>query len=119
MNNKKLVRDILLSMLYGTIYVFFINRVSELLTSDTVYEEKIKKMISISFIVVIVGMVLAFKIFSTGRLKNRIIKYTLVVGSSVILLNSIVYHWPELNNDTKAFMIGTLLLLLFLTSYRL
>ena len=119
MDNKKLVRDILLSVPFGLLYVFFINKVSELLTSETVYEEKIKKTISISFIVVIVGFILAFKIFSSGKLKNRIIKYTLVFGSCIILLNSIVYHWPELSNDAKALMVGVLLLMSFLFSYKL
>ena len=119
MNNKKLVRDILLSIPIGLLYVFFINKITELLTSDTIYEEKIKKTISISFIVVIVGYILAFKIFSSGKLKNRIIKYSLIFSSTIILINSIVYHWVELSNDTKAFMIGILLLMSFLLSYKL
>lgn len=119
MDNKKLVRDILLSIPFGLLYVFFINKITELLTSDTIYEEKVKKTISISFIVVIVGFILSFKIFSSGKLKNRIIKYTLIFGSSIILLNSIVYHWPELTNDTKALMVGILLLMSFMVSYKL
>jgi len=119
MDNKKIVRDILLSIPFGLLYVFFINKILEMLTSDTVYEEKIKKAISISFVVVIVGYILAFKIFSSGKLKNRIIKYSLIFGSSIILINSIVYHWPQLGTDTKALMIGVLLIMGFLLSYRL
>jgi hypothetical protein len=119
MNNKKLVRDILLSVPLGLLYVFFINKIIELLTSDTIFEEKIKKAISISFICVIVGYVLAFKIFNNGKLQNRIVKYSLTFGSSIILINSIIYHWPELNTDTKTFMIGVLLLLSFILSYKL
>ena len=53
--------------------------------------------------------------FSKGKLKNRIIKYSLVFGNSIILLNSIVYHWPELSTDVKALMVGLLLLISFLT----
>jgi hypothetical protein len=119
MNNKKIVRDILLSIPFGLLYIFFINKIIELLTSETIYEEKIKKMISISFIIIIIGFILAFKVFSSGKLKNRIIKYTLIFGNSIILLNSIIYHWPQLNTDTKALMIGILLILLFVVSYKL
>lgn len=119
MDNKKIVRDVLLSIPFGFLYVFFINKILELLTSETIYEEKIKKTISISFVVVIVGFILAFKIFSSGKLKNRIIKYTLIFGSTIILINSIVYHWPQLSTDTKALMVGILLILSFLISYKL
>jgi hypothetical protein len=119
MDNKKLVRDILLSIPIGLLYIFFIYKIMELLTSESVYEEKIKKMISLSFIIVIVGLILAFKIFSSGKLKNRIIKYSLIFGNSIILFNSIIYHWPQLSTDTKALMIGILLVISFLLSYRL
>ena len=119
MNNKKLVRDILLSIPLGLLYVFFINKITELLTSNTIYEEKIKKAISISFICVIIGFILSFKLFNHGKFKNRIVKYSLTLGSTIILINSVVYHWPELNTDTKTFMIGLLLLLSFILSYKL
>lgn len=119
MNNKKIIRDILLSIPLGLLYVFFINKILELLTSETVYEEKIKKTISISFIIIIVGYILAFKIFSSGKLKNRIIKYILIFGNTIILINSIIYHWPKLGTDTKALMVGILLLISFIISYKL
>jgi len=119
MSNKKLVRDILLSIPISLIYVFFINKITELLTSDTVYEEKIKKNIAISFICVIVGFILAYKIFSHGKLKNRIIKYSLIFGSFILLINSIIYQWNDLSNDSKTFMIGLLLILACLFTYKL
>lgn len=119
MNNKKLVRDVLLSIPLGVLYVFFINKILQLLTSETVYEEKVKKSIAISFIIIIVGYVLAFKVFTSGKLKNRIIKYSLIFGTSLLLINSILYQWTELNTDTKALMTGILLILLFVLSYKL
>ncbi len=119
MNNKKLVRDILLSIPLGLLYVFFFNKKILLLKIYSIFEEKIKKAISISFICVIVGYILAFKIFNNGKLKNRIVKYSLTFGSSIILINSIIYHWPELNTDTKTFMIGVLFLLSIILSYKI
>jgi hypothetical protein len=119
MSNKKLVRDVLISIPLGLLYVFFINKIIEILTSNTIYEEKNKKIIAISFICVIIGYILTFKVFSNGKLKNRIVKYSLNIGTTIILINSIVYHWPELNNDTKTFMTGGLLMLIFILSYKL
>ncbi len=118
MSNKKLVKDVLFALPLGIIYIFFINKLLQLLTADLVYEEKNKRKIAVSFICVIVGFVLAFKIFNTGKLKNRIVKYALIFGSAVILINSVLYHWPQLKNDTKTFMIGILLLLGFFLSYK-
>lgn len=119
MNNKKLVRDVLLSIPLGLLYVFFINKLLELLTSDTVYEDKIRKNIAMSFVIVIIGLVLSLKVFASGRLENRIIKYTLIFGNIIILINSILYHWPQLQTDTKALFVGILLLLGFVLSYKL
>ncbi len=118
MSNKKLVKDVLFALPLGIIYIFFINKILELLTSDLVYEQKNKRKIAVSFITVIVGFVLAFKIFGRGKLKNRIIKYSLIFGSTIILFNSIIYQWPQLKTDTKTLLIGILLVLGFLLSYK-
>ena len=118
-SNRKRVRDLLLSIPVSLLYVFFINKIINILTSDTEYEKKIKKKISMSFVIVIIGYALAFKVFNSGKLKNRIIKYSLIFGTTFILINSILYNWPELKNDTKTFIVGTLLLLLFIMSYKL
>jgi hypothetical protein len=118
MSNKKLVKDVLFALPLGIIYIFFINKILELLTADLVYEQKNKRKIAVSFITVIVGFVLAFKIFGRGKLKNRIIKYSLIFGSTIILFNSIIYQWPQLKTDTKTLLIGILLVLGFLLSYK-
>jgi hypothetical protein len=118
MSNKKLVKDVLFALPLGIIYIFFINKILELLTNDLVYEQKNKRKIAVSFITVIVGFVLAFKIFGRGKLKNRIIKYSLILGSTIILFNSIIYQWPQLKTDTKTLLIGILLVLGFLLSYK-
>ncbi len=118
-SNKKRVRDLLISVPISLLYVFFINKIIQVLTSESEFEEKIKKKISISFVAIIVGYVLAIKVFSHGKMKNRIIKYSLMIGTTLILINSVVYNWPQLKNDTKTFVVGALLLLFFIYSYKL
>ena len=118
-SNKKRVRDLLISVPISLIYVFFINKIIQVLTSESEFEEKIKKKISISFVAIIVGYVLAIKVFSHGKMKNRIIKYSLMIGTTLILINTIMYNWPQLKNDTKTFVIGALLLLFFIYSYKI
>jgi len=118
-STKKRVRDLLISIPISLLYVFFINKIIQVLTSESEFDEKIKKKISISFVAIIVGYVLAIKVFSHGKMKNRIIKYSLMIGTTLILINTIVYNWPQLKNDTKTFVIGALLLLFFMYSYRI
>ncbi len=118
-SNKKRVRDLLISIPIGLLYVFFINKIIQVLTSESEFDEKIKKKISISFVAIIVGYVLAIKVFSHGKVKNRIIKYSLMIGTTLILINTILYNWPQLKNDTKTFVIGALLLLFFVYSYKI
>jgi hypothetical protein len=112
MSNKILVRDILLAFPIGIMYIFFVNKLAEILNEDLICEEKIKRTISISIVAVIVGFVMAFKIFGVKPTYNRIVKYSLIFGSTIIFLNSIIYHWPQLSTDIKLLIVG----LIFITS---
>lgn len=119
MSNRKLVRDILISIPLGILYIFFINKLIELLNKDLVYEDKIKRTIAISFVAVIVGYVLAFKLFNYKKTYNRIAKYSLIFGSTFIFLNSIIYQWPQLANDTKLIIVGIAFITSLVLTYKL
>jgi hypothetical protein len=119
MSNKKLVRDILISIPIGVLYIYFINKINEIIVNDLEYNEKIKKSIMVFFVSVIVSLVLAFKVFGNGKTYNRIIKYALIFASVVIFTNAILYNWPELQTDSKAIIVGLALLLSILITYKL
>jgi hypothetical protein len=119
MNNKKLVRDILISIPIGILYILFINKMNQIITNDLEYAKKIKKSIMINFIASIVGFILAYKIFGNEKLYNRIIKYALIFGSTLIFINAILYNWPELQTDTKAIIFGITLIVSVLITYKL
>ena len=118
MSNKKLVRDVLISIPISILYIFFIQKLIDLFNRDLVYDDKIKRSIAISFVAVIVGFVLAFKIFSYKKTYNRIAKYSLIFGSTFIFLNSILYQWPQLASDTKLIIIGISLVSALVLSYK-
>jgi len=119
MSNKKLVRDILISIPVGILYIFFINKLIDLLNKELLYEDKIKRTIAVSFVSVIVGYVLAFKLFSYKKTYNRIAKYSLIIGSTFIFFNSILYQWPQLENDTKLIIIGIAFIVSLMLSYKI
>ncbi len=117
--SKKIVRDILLSIPIGILYIFFINKLIEIFNKELLCEDKIKRTIAISFIAIIVGYTLAFKLFSYKKTYNRIAKYSLILGSTIIFINSIIYQWPELETDTKLFITGISLITAIGLSYKL
>lgn len=92
MSNKKLVRDILISIPISALYVYFINKINEIIINDLEYNKKIKRSIMIYFITVIVSLIIAFKIFGSGKTYNRIIKYSLIFSSVYIFTNAILYN---------------------------
>lgn len=119
MSNKKLVRDILIAIPIGILYVLFINKLNQIVTNDLEYAEKIKKSIMINFVAAIVGFILAYKVFGNKKVYNRIIKYALIFGSALIFINALLYNWPELETDTKAIIFGITLVISILITYKL
>lgn len=119
MSNKTLVRDILIAVPIGILYILFINKLNQIITNDLEYAEKIKKSIMINFVASIVGFILAYKVFGNEKLYNRIIKYALIFGSTLIFINAILYNWPELETDTKAIIFGITLVISILITYKL
>ena len=66
MSNQKLVRDILISIPVAILYVYFINKVNDMLIhEEDEFNDKIKKTIVFSFIAAICGYMLA-KTFIVG-----------------------------------------------------
>lgn len=120
MSNKKLVKDILISIPVGILYVYFINKVNEMLIhEEDDFNDKIKKTIVFSFIAAICGYVLAIYVFNEKKsLANRMVKYALTLGSTIIIINTLSNNWELLEKDTKTFMVGGFLLAIILISYK-
>jgi hypothetical protein len=121
MSNKKLLKDILLSIPTGLLFVYFVNKLNELIiTEEDEFNDKVKKTIVFSIIASICGYILAIYVFSEKhKLANRMVKYALTLGSTIIAINTFANNWELLEKDTKTFMIGGFLLTIILVSYKL
>jgi hypothetical protein len=117
-NNKDLVKDVLFSLPIAIFLAFFIIKFAEMTTTDLILEEKIKKSLLISIIASIIGLALAIFIFSRGSLKNRAVKYGLILASSILLINSILFNWELLSHEIKLAIIGFILLLTVGITYK-
>jgi hypothetical protein len=120
MSNQKLVKDILISIPVAILYVYFINKVNDMLIhEEDEFNDKIKKTIVFSFIAAICGYMLAIYVFNNKRpLANRMVKYALSLGSTIIIVNTLANNWDLLEKDTKTFMVGGFLLAIILLSYK-
>lgn len=120
MSNKQLVKDILIAIPVGLLFVYFINKVNDLLIlEEDDFNDKLKKTIVFSFIAAICGYVLAIYVFNNNKtLSNRMVKYALSLGSTIIIINTLANNWELLEKDTKTFMVGGFLLTIIILSYK-
>jgi hypothetical protein len=103
----------------GILYNIFVTKLSEIMTTSLVYEDRIQKHLIFCFIGGLVGYVLAMTIFEKdGILENTSAKYGIAIGSSILILNSLISNWMILQNDTKLFIIGMLFVFSLVISYK-
>lgn len=112
--------DIILALPIGIIYNFFITKMSDLMTKDEDYEIKIHKYFIICLSGAIFGIISAIFIFSEQNiLENRCVKYGMTIGSVLLLINTLIFNWDLLSEDTKLLTIGILLICIIIVSYTL
>ena len=114
---KSVVLNILLAVPIAALFILFVNKLIEILTHDTIAEARIKKNLIIAFIIGIIGILVAWFIFYKSKVKNLGVMLGLILGSLYLMVNSLLLNWDKLSNDTKLFMIGTVLVALIVISY--
>ena len=117
MSKKSLVFDSLMSLPILLLYLLFINKLIEILVSTLDAKDKIKKHLLYSFVIGVCGIVLAIYIFDNSGIKNRSVKIALSIGSAIIIINSFIINWDQLDQDVKLFMLGGILVLTVLFTY--
>ena len=115
--STKLFKDVLIAVPITIIYLLFINKIIDTLTHDMVAEERIKRTILISLIIGIVAIVIGIYVFGSSKLYNRPVKFSLVGGSTLLILYTLYYNWAHLQGDAKLFMLGGLFVVSIIWSY--
>lgn len=111
--------DVVTAVPIGILYHFVINKFAELATDDMKIDEKIQKNIVISFVAGLVGIVLAMSLFEENKaLENRAVKYGIFTGSVFLMINTLIFNWVILGNDTKLFVLISLLFFVVGMSYK-
>lgn len=104
----------------GVLYTIIVQKIGEILTKDIKYDERVQKTLIIAFLGGIIGYIVAMSLFDKGSvLENRGVKYGMFFGSSLLIVNVIVFNWGSLDNDTKLFIMGFVLSAVIIISYRL
>jgi len=114
---KPLIVDIVLSIPIAGLLILFINKLIEILTMNMPAEEKIKKNIIIAFIIGIISILIGWFVFYKSAVKNIAVMLGLYLSAAYLTINSLLVNWNKLSNDTKLFMLGTVLVSLIVVTY--
>jgi hypothetical protein len=112
--------DIGVAVPIGVLYTVIVQKVGEILTKDIKYDERIQKNLIMAFIGGMFGYIVAMSLFDKGSLlENRGVKYGMFFGSSLLIVNAVLFNWSALDNDTKLFILGFIMSAIIIISYRL
>ncbi len=112
--------DVLIAIPIGLLYTYIINNISDIFTADIVFEQKIQRTLIFGFISGILGYIIALLLFNQKCiLDNRSVKYGLFFGSSLLLINTLLFNWYVLDNDTRLFIMGAIFIFFISLSYKM
>lgn len=109
---------IFLSIPIAFIYNWLVSKISDMITKDDVMKDKVHKNLIISMVAGIVALIIGFIIFGSKRFENNIAKYGFILGGVILLVYSLVCNWDQVEDQTKLFLIGGILLTIILYSYK-
>lgn len=108
MSATNLFMDGIIAIPICILYLLFVYRVLDILTENIKAEERIKKYIVMSFVISIVTILIAIYVFGNKKIKNRSVKFGLIIGALFLIINSLYNNWDNLQQDTKLFIFGGL-----------
>jgi hypothetical protein len=111
MSVGSLFKDGIIAIPICILYLLFVNRVIDIFTENIKAEERIKKHIIITFIIGIVSILIAIYVFGNKKIKNRAVKFGLIIGAFILIINSLYNNWDNLEHDAKLFIIGAVFVL--------
>lgn len=113
----KNLRYILTAIPFSVLFVYLIRRFEKEFSKNLPENKKFGRIAIMSIIVFVIGFILALNMFNKNTVSDKIIKYALILGSSFIFINSILFHWSQLTYNTKfTIIVIALLLKIFLLS---
>jgi hypothetical protein len=115
--SKSLLKDSFIAIPISLIYIYFVHRIIELLTENSMLEEKTKKHIIYSFVIGICGILIGIYIFGRSKISNRPVKFALVASSFLLMCYSLYSNWELLKSDTKLIIVGIFLVAVISASY--
>jgi len=111
--------DVIISVPIGVLYNICIMKFADILTTGVKYDEKVQKNLIISFLGGLIGYIVVISLFDKGgMLENRGVKFGVLLGSTILILNTLFLNWNNLQDDAKLFIMGFLFFFLIGLSYK-
>jgi hypothetical protein len=119
MKGKKLAVDLLISIPIILLFLLFVYKLIEILTMKDKPDNKVKKTLILAFIFGIISLAIGYYVFGKSGLKNRPVKFGLIVGSVILLFQSLITNWDKLQHDVRLMFIGVVFGVAIFLSYLL
>ncbi|ATZ80341.1 hypothetical protein BMW23_0283 [Bodo saltans virus] len=110
--------SLLLSIPIAIIYNVVVSKITELATKDIIMKDKLQTVIIIDIISAIVAIALAYLFFENGKLKNKIIKYGLILGGLILITYTFICNWNNIDDTAKLLTLGGIMLYIMIYSYK-
>lgn len=112
------ISDIILSIPFGIIYYFLVDKIVSVSLNDLSYTERYQRSLIYIFVIGLIGLILAFTLFKNNSFfKNGALRYGLIFGSILLIFYSIVSNWYKMDDTTKIIIFSILLGLLIFYYY--
>lgn len=104
------ITDLILSIPFGIIYYFFIDKLINVSLDEIGYDNKYQQSLIIIFIIGLIGLILAFTLFKNNPyFKNRTLQFGLILGNVLLLFYSIISNWNDIDDFTKVIIFSIML----------
>jgi hypothetical protein len=117
MKGKKLAIDLLIAIPIVLLFLLFVYKLIEILTLKQKPDDKVKKTLILGFIFGIITLAIGFYVFGKSGLKNRSVKIGLIVGSLILLFQTLISNWDKLQHDVRLMFIGIVFGITIFVSY--
>jgi drug/metabolite transporter (DMT)-like permease len=102
----------------GIIYNLVISKLGNMITKDSIYQERIQKNVLIEIIGSILAFTLAILVFDKSKFQNKIVKTGLMFGGSLLLFYSLICSWDTIEDITKLVAMIGVMILVIIYSYK-
>jgi hypothetical protein len=101
-HEKYTIQNMILTGIISCIYILLISKFAELISLDFNDEKNsIGTYVMIIYFVTIAGIVFTYLFFKNDNIPNSIMKYSLNISNTILMMYTVINHWDHLDEYAK------------------